>query len=89
MSSSLDVGGDDEDDCDDTCRGYDKDDKEAVGNVFDPNVFSTLVGLLTDYDLVGVLSADDPITVSRRHVSYLCVFILHTIVCRIALYTSL
>ena len=57
----FDVGGDD---CDDTCRGYDDDDKEAVGNVFDPDTFSTLVGLLTDYDLVGVLSGDDPITVS-------------------------
>ena len=57
----FDVGGDD---CDDTCRGYGDDDKEAVGNVFDPDTFSTLVGLLTDYDLVGVLSGDDPITVS-------------------------
>lgn len=58
-------GGGDGDDCDDTCRGYDKD-KEDVGKVFDPDTFSTLVGLLTDYDLVGVLSGDDPITVSSR-----------------------
>ena len=67
----FNVGGDD---CDDTCRGYDKDDKEAVGNVFDPDTFSTLVGLLTDYQLVGVLSGDDPITVSRRLLYYIYVF---------------